>query len=115
MTTTIGTTRTAQLVRRPEWPAHLVELEVLAHEAGLHPDVACALLRLGLIEPAGGTGRALLFPRDAGARLARAARLRRDRGLSYSGAVLACELLTRIDDLEQRLFRYEPPNHRSRS
>ena len=65
MTTTIGTTRTAQLIRRPEGPAHLVELDVLAHEAGLHPEVACALLRLGLIESAGGTGRALLFPRDA--------------------------------------------------
>ena len=115
MTTTIGTTRTARLVRRPEGPAHLVELDVLAHEAGLHPEVACALLRLGLIESAGGTGRALLFPRDAGARLARAARLRRDLGLSYAGAVLACELLARIDDLEQRLLRYELSNHRSRS
>ena len=35
--------------------------------------------------------------------LARAARLRRDLGLNYAGAVLACELLARIDELEQRL------------
>ena len=35
--------------------------------------------------------------------LARASRLRRDLGLNYSGAVLACELLARIDELEQRL------------
>jgi hypothetical protein len=30
-------------------------------------------------------------------------RLRRDLGVNYAGAVLASELLARIDDLEQRL------------
>jgi hypothetical protein len=50
------------------------------------------------------------FPRDAAARLARAARLRRDLALSYAGAVLASELLARIDELEERLSRYEPRN-----
>ena len=68
----------------------------------------------GLLEPAGGTARSPLFPRDAAARLARAARLRRDLGLNYAGAVLACELLARIDELEERLRRYEPPTNRSR-
>jgi hypothetical protein len=35
--------------------------------------------------------------------LARAVRLRRDLGLNYAGAVLACELLARIDELERQL------------
>ena len=41
------------------------------------------------------------------ARIAAAARLRRDLGLNWAGAVLACELLARIDELERRLRRYE--------
>ena len=44
---------------------------------------------------------------DAAARLARAARLRRDLGLNYAGALLACDLLDRIAELEARLRRYE--------
>ncbi|MDQ2896002.1 MAG: chaperone modulator CbpM [Actinomycetota bacterium] len=35
--------------------------------------------------------------------LARAARLRRDLGVNDAGAVLACELLTRIEALENQL------------
>ena len=80
-------------VRRPA--SDTVELGVLAREAGLHPDLVRRFVRLGLLEPAP-------FPRDAAARLARAGRLRRDLGLNYAGAVLACELLTRIEDLESR-------------
>jgi chaperone modulatory protein CbpM len=53
---------------------------------------------LGLLEP---------YPVDAAARIARAARLRRDLGVNYAGAVLACELLARIDELQRRLSRYE--------
>jgi hypothetical protein len=45
------------------------------------------------------------LPRDAAARLARAGRLRRDLGLNYAGAILACELLARIDELEAPLRR----------
>lgn len=85
----------------------MVEVEVLAREAGLHPELVRRFIALGLLEPGGGTAQAPLFPRDAAARLARAARLRRDLGLNYAGAVLACELLARIDELEERLARYE--------
>jgi hypothetical protein len=66
-----------------------------------------------LVEPAGGSARAPLFPRDAAAQLARANRLRRDLGLNYAGAVFASELLTRIEQLEERLSRYEPPPNRA--
>ena len=82
---------------------------MLAREAGLHPDLVRRLIRLGALDPIGGTRAAPRFPRDAAARLARAARLRRDLGLNYAGALLACELLARIDELEARLRRYEPP------
>jgi hypothetical protein len=81
----------------------LVELRVLARDAGLQPQVASRLVALGLVEPAGGTATRPLFSRDAAALLASAARLRRDLGLNYAGAALACELLARIEQLELRL------------
>ncbi len=88
----------------------LVGIEVLARDSGVHPEVVSRLLRLGLLENAGDSQ----FAPDAAARLAQAVRLRRDLGLSYGAAVLACELLARIDELEARLRRYEPPTHRPR-
>jgi hypothetical protein len=77
-----------------------VELRAVARESGVHPDLVRHFIAWGLLEgePSG----------EAPARLARAARLRRDLGLNYAGAVLACELLARIDELERRLSRYEP-------
>jgi len=88
----------------------LVGIEVLARDSGVHPDVVGRLVRLGLLETAGDSQ----FAPEAAARLAQAARLRRDLGLSYGAAVLACELLARIDELEARLRRYEPPTHSPR-
>jgi MerR-like DNA binding protein len=84
------------LVRRSAVP---IEIRVLAREAGVHPDLVRRFVALGLLEP---------YPVDAAARIARAARLRRDLGLNYAGAVLATELLARIDELQRRLSRYEP-------
>jgi hypothetical protein len=81
----------------------VVGLEVLASDAGLHPELARRLIRLGLIDPQGGTRAAPLFRRRDALLLARAVRLRRDLGLNYAGAVLACELLARIDELERQL------------
>ncbi len=67
----------------------------LASESGLHPELVRHLIALGLV------------PSGDGAQLRRATRLRSDLGLNYAGAVLACELLARIDALEARLRRYE--------
>ena len=67
----------------------------LSRESGLHPELVRSLIALGLV------------PSGDGAQLRRATRLRRDLGLNYAGAVLACELLARIDALEARLRRYE--------
>jgi chaperone modulatory protein CbpM len=102
-------THQAQLSIAVVTPAtDMVGLEVLAREAGFHPDVVRAFVRLGLLEPRGGTAAHPLFAPEGAAELARAARLRRDLGLNYAAAVLACELLARIDDLEARLRRYAP-------
>lgn len=75
------------------------EVDVLAREAGLHPEVVRRLLALGFLD--GGSSE------EAPARLTRAVRLRHDLGLNYAGALLACELLDRIDRLERRLRAYE--------
>ncbi|HMJ35876.1 MAG TPA: chaperone modulator CbpM [Baekduia sp.] len=83
-----------------------IGIEQLARESGLHPDVVRRLVRLGLVTPP--------FGPDAAARLARASRLRRDLGLNYSGAVLATELLARIDELEGRLARSTSNGRRTR-
>jgi hypothetical protein len=80
-----------------------VGIETIAQRAGIHPDLARRLVRLGLIEPSGGTRAAPLFRPDDAPLLARAVRLRRDLGLNFAGAVLASELLARIDELEARL------------
>jgi hypothetical protein len=92
------TTTTALARRHP----YGIELEVLARDSGLHPQLVRRLLRLGALEAIGGTRAAPLFPRDAAARLARVARLRRDLGLNYAGALLVCDLLDRIARLEER-------------
>jgi MerR HTH family regulatory protein len=103
MTTRTGT----RLVTRGDG---LVGIESLARLSGIHPELARRLIRLGLIEPRGGTGAAPLFRRQDAALLAQAMRLRRDLGLNYAGAVLACELLARIDELERRLAGRPPPS-----
>jgi hypothetical protein len=69
----------------------LVDVNALARKAGLHPDLVRRLIRMGAVD-------ASAF--DAAARLAQITRLRRDLGLNYAGAILAAELLARIERLE---------------
>jgi chaperone modulatory protein CbpM len=109
MASTTRRGRGGSLVRRaPE----LIALAALAREAGLHPEVVARLVSLGLIEPGGGTASAPLFRRQDARLLARATRLRVDLGLDYAGAVLATELLARIEELEQRLCSGAPTDNR---
>jgi hypothetical protein len=101
----------ASATRRPRSGTHALTraapapltLTGLAAAARVHPGAVSRLVALGLVEPHGGTASAPLFDRRDAALLARAIRLRRDLGLNYAGAVLASELLNRIEDLEQRL------------
>ncbi len=88
----------------------LLALEALAERTGLHPDVVRRFTRLGLLEPGGGTAAAPLFRANDVTVLVRAVRLRGDLGLNYAGAVLASELLGRIEELERRL-RAGAPTH----
>jgi len=111
--TPVGTT-TLVLRRVPPDAAPLLSREELARASGLHPELARRLVALGAVEPVGGTRAAPLFADDAPARLARVARLRRDLGVGIAGALLACELLARIDRLEARLQQYELSDPRPR-
>ena len=82
---------------------HAIELPVVAREAGVKLVHVRRYLEFGLFEahPAA-LGETPRFPLAAAARVARAERLRRDLGLNHAGAVLVCELLDRISELEAR-------------
>jgi hypothetical protein len=98
--------RSLSPTRSPALAASALVIERLARESGLHPEVVVRLVRLGLVAPT--------YSPAAPALLARAARLRRDLGLDYGSAVLVCELLTRIDELEERLARSSSQRPRPR-
>jgi DNA-binding transcriptional MerR regulator len=77
-----------------------VELAVVAQRAGVRITVVRRYLEFGLFEAHPESADAPRYdPRTAG-RIARAERLRRDLGLNTAGAVLVCELLDRIRELE---------------
>jgi hypothetical protein len=80
-----------------------VELTVVARQAGVRIALARRYLDFGLFEPCTGRSEAPLFAPTCAARLAKAERLRRDLSLNYAGAVLVCEMLDRIRELEDRL------------
>jgi hypothetical protein len=81
-----------------------VELTVVARQAGIKIVHVRRYLECGLFEPhPAATANAPRFDPSSAARVARAERLRRDLELNYGGAVLVCELLDRISELEARL------------
>ena len=81
-----------------------VELTVVARRAGVRIVHVRRYLEFGLFEPhPAATAESPRFDPSSAARVARAERLRRDLGLNYAGAVLVCELLDRISELEARL------------
>jgi hypothetical protein len=79
-----------------------VQLDVVARGAGVRIAIVRRYLEFGLFEPHHEPGQAPRFDPRSAARVARAERLRRDLGLNYAGAVLVCELLDRIRELEAR-------------
>jgi chaperone modulatory protein CbpM len=79
-----------------------VELAVVARRAGVRIELVRRYLEFGLFEPHPERREAPRYDARSAVRVARAERLRRDLGLNYAGAVLACELLDRIRDLEAR-------------
>jgi len=107
-----STTRTAATRLAVRTGSSRVGIDALARQAGLHPDLVRRLIDLGLVQQrADSAGGPLFSARDA-TLLARAVRLRRDLGLNYAGAVLASELLSRIDELERQLQAGAPVHTR---
>ncbi len=81
-----------------------VDLTVIARQAGVKIVHVRRYLEFGLLEPHRAEGAETpRFDPSSAALVARAERLRRDLGLNYAGAVLVCELLDRIAELEARL------------
>jgi DNA-binding transcriptional MerR regulator len=81
-----------------------VELTVVARQAGVKIVHVHRYLEFGLFgpRPSEATEAPRFDPSNA-ARVARAERLRCDLGLNYAGAVVVCELLDRISELEARV------------
>jgi chaperone modulatory protein CbpM len=79
-----------------------VELTVVARRAGVQVVHVRRYLEFGLFEPHPAAAETPRFDPSSAARVARAERLRRDLGLNHAGAVLVCELLDRISELETR-------------
>lgn len=80
-----------------------IELAVLARQAGVKIVHVRRYVEFGLVEPhAEATAESPRFAPTSANRVARAERLRHDLGLNYAGAVLVCELLDRIGELEAR-------------
>jgi hypothetical protein len=102
MTTRRATSGSSRRPGADQGAEQLVELTVLARQAGVRLSLVRQYLAFGLVEAQAGTREAPLFTPVSAARVARAERLRRDLGLNYAGAVLVSELLDRIDELEDR-------------
>jgi DNA-binding transcriptional MerR regulator len=77
-----------------------VELTVVARRAGVRIALVRHYLEFGLFEAHPAADKTPLYDPQSAARVAQAERLRRDLGLNYAGAVLVCELLDRIRELE---------------
>jgi hypothetical protein len=77
-----------------------VELAIVAQRAGVRVTLVRRYLEFGLFEAQPASGETPRYDPRSAAQVARAERLRRDLGLNYAGAVLVCELLDRIRELE---------------
>jgi chaperone modulatory protein CbpM len=77
-----------------------VELTIVARQAGVRIALVRRYLEFGLFEAQHEPGDPPRFDPGSAARVAQAERLRRDLGLNFAGAVLVCELLDRIRELE---------------
>jgi len=79
-----------------------IEITVVARQAGVRVALVRRYLELGLFEARTVSGETPRYDPGSAARVAQAERLRRDLALNYAGAVLVCELLDRIRELEAR-------------
>jgi chaperone modulatory protein CbpM len=91
---------TYAVVRAPR-----LDLEEFAAAAGLHPDLVCRLVALGIIDASRDSGGRLWFTRSQLAAIARVQRLRAGFALNYAATGLVVDLLDRIAVLEAAVRR----------
>lgn len=103
----------------------LLDLEALAHAAGLPARTVVRFVVLGLIDPVDPVGehdtesvswsaRTARFRPDALARIARIQRLRRHLSVNLAGVGVVLELLERVEELERELERRGLPTRPAR-
>ncbi|MEU8305901.1 chaperone modulator CbpM [Actinomadura sp. NPDC048955] len=80
-----------------------MDLDAFAEAAGIHPELARRLVRLGLLDPERDRSGRLWFPPAQVAAYARLERLRTGLCLNYAALGLVVELLDRIAELEREL------------
>jgi DNA-binding transcriptional MerR regulator len=85
-----------------------VSLTELACRCGVHPELIDRFVALGLLDyagrPAGGEAH---FHSEAVAIVRRILRLRNQLGVNYAGIGVILELMSRIEDLEDRIRELE--------
>jgi chaperone modulatory protein CbpM len=91
------------IVRRPGPSAGRLDLDTFSRFAGIHPEMTCRFVALGLLEPVRDSAGEPWFGRDQLLAVARIRRLRVGLGLNYSSLGLVADLLDRVADLERQL------------
>jgi chaperone modulatory protein CbpM len=86
----------------------MLDLAGFARASGLHPDLVCRFVELGLLEARRGPGGELSFAPQQLRVAARLGRLRAGFALNYAALDLVMGLLDRIEELESRSRRSRP-------
>ncbi len=94
------------VTRAPE-----LSLADLCESCGLSKELVIGYVSEGIIEPEGEQQGQWRFSRHALIKVRRAARLEQDLGLNRAGVALALDLMKQIEQLKQRLERYELSAH----
>jgi chaperone modulatory protein CbpM len=84
----------------------LLSEEDVAYKCSVHPELIGRMRVLGLIEPERDE-EPLLYCPCVVTKLKRIIRLRQDLGVSYMAAGIITDLLEKIDELEEKIRKYE--------
>ena len=84
-----------------------ISLAQLCRACALSPETVCAMVREGILEPAGARPGRWRFPFGSIRRTRTAIRLQRDLELNLAGAALAIDLLDRVERLRARVRALE--------
>ncbi|MCK8602117.1 chaperone modulator CbpM [Desulfoferrobacter suflitae] len=91
-----------RLRRTPGVAPYLNTTEV-ASRCGIHPELIERFVHLGLIDPSGHAGGEFIFRLEVVPLIRKIIRLRNHLGINYAGIGLVLELMTRIEELEEKL------------